>query len=44
MTANRIHTRAARNGIPQGVATQLEAMVRSSAADVKVLRDGLACL
>jgi glucose/arabinose dehydrogenase len=42
-TANRIRSRAARNGIPQDVATELEAMVRTSAADVGALRDGLAC-
>src|SRR5262249_3833575 len=42
-TAKRIRSRAARNGIPQDVATKLEAMVRSSAGDVKALRNGLAC-
>jgi len=42
-TANRIRSRAARNSIPQDVAAELEGVVRSSAAEVKVLRDGLAC-
>jgi glucose/arabinose dehydrogenase len=42
-TANRIRSRSARQSIRQDLATQLEQMVRSSAGDVKVLRDGLVC-
>jgi hypothetical protein len=42
-TAKRIRSRSARQSIPQDLATQLEQMVRSSAGDVKVLRNGLVC-